>query len=505
MRRKRRNNSYTFNRYWLFGTVIFLVLILGTTNAVPGNNHVSQMTTLSAPGGGTSEVAGFAIEVPKTEPQEETDLQPDRSAFLTAELWADISEEISTPKAAHTTTDRISLNVKDANLLDVLSMLAYKLDANVIFLEEPSQITIKTESLSPITTFQTVLQKEGLDYLVLGRNYIVGERGRLYADFTNRMFLTRCNLFYVSADNMKEYIEELGMPLHSLAVEENQRAIWLQGTPMALGKARELINTLDVMENAAFAVGGSRKVRMPVAVAVGSRAQEELEALIDMLSILLDGFRDGRTEFGWVTWDHPDPVPRIIMDWKSPIIRPYDILMKITRDFANDHENQIRYLIAEGNPDNIEIVNQMIDAIGSTQLTPISLTQILEPEPEPDDNNNSESNSINSNINQQSSFNTSPQGGSVQSYSVSLNGVPSEGGRLSGAGSYSEGSSVTVNAVPADGYKFVRWIENGAQMSTSLTYTFNLYRNVSLEAVFIKDNSNNSAVEDIEDRKSDED
>ncbi len=479
MRSKRRKmGSYTIDRRWLFGAIGLLVFIFLTVDCTLNPTLVLENTAEADQL--SFQTAAFEFEEPQLEPETGSATQPERSAFLSDELWADVSDEIITPRPTHTSPDRISLNVKDANLLDVLSMLAYILDANVIFLEEPSKITIKTEVLSPITTFQIVLQKKGLDYLVIGRNYIVGERSRLYGDFTNRMFLSRFNLFYVSADNMESYINELGIPLQSLAVDSNQKALWMQGTPMALGKARELINTLDVMENAAFAEGGSRKIRMPVAIATGQRAEEELEALIDLLSILLDGFRDGRTEMGWVTWNHPDPVPRIYMDWKSPIIRPYDIMMKITRDFNNDYGNQIRYLIAEGTPDNIELVNQMITAIAGTPGTPIG----LQDEPDPDPNNNDDNNNSNSNTVQW--VPTAPQGGSVQSYTVTLNGVPPEGGTLSGAGSYTEGQNVKVTASPVEGYEFVRWIENGSQMSTNLTYTFNIYRNTTLEAVFIK-------------------
>jgi len=494
MRSKRRKmSSYPIDRRWLFGAIGLLVFIFLTVDCTTNPALVLENTAEAEQP--TVQTAAFELEEPQLDPSTGMEAQPGSSAFLSEQLWADVSDEITTPRPTHTTPDRISLNVKDANLLDVLSMLAYKLDANVIFLEEPSQITIKTEVLSPITTFQIVLQKKGLDYLVIGRNYIVGDRSRLYDDFTNRMFLSRFNLFYVSADNMESYITELGIPLQSLAVESNQKALWMQGTPMALGKARELINTLDVMENAAFAEGGSRKIRMPVAIATGQRAEEELEALIDLLSILLDGFRDGRTEMGWVTWNHPDPVPRIYMDWKSPIIRPYDIMMKITRDFNNNYSNQVRYLIAEGTPDNIELVNQMIEAIRGTGPSPLGLG-ITDDENDNDSNNNNDNNNSNSNTVQWTP--TPPQGGNVQSYTVTLNGVPPEGGTLSGAGSYSEGQSVKVTASPAEGYEFVRWIENGSQMSTNQTYTFVIYRNTNLEAVFIK-SSNQTESEAAED------
>lgn len=470
MRRKRRKSSCSsLDRCWLYGIIGALVLTAATVNctleeanlyaASSAANETASETVLLTPD--TSVNGAQAEEIPLSEgPQ-----------LLSAELWADVSEAVtSPPKATPSSPTYISLNVKDANLLDVLSLLAYKLDMNIIFLGEPSLITLKTENLSVITTLQIVLQKEGYDYLTIGRNYIVGTREQLYGDFTNRMFLARYELFYVSASAMEGYITELGMPLQSLAVDTNQKALWMQGTPMTLGKARELINTLDVMENAAFADGGARKIRMPVASASGGRAEEELQALIDLLSILLDGFRDGRTDMGWVTWDHPDPIPYINMDWESPIIKPYDIKMKITRDFANSFDSQIRYLIAEGTPDNINLVNQMILAIASTPSSPFSF------QVETDEGTNNTVQWI------PDSQPTTP----LPSYSVVVNAVPLEGGSLSGAGSYSQGSSVSVTAQPAEGYEFVRWIENGAEYSTSKTYAFSIYMNRNLEAVFLK-------------------
>ncbi len=459
-----------FDRRWLLSGLVIIALFVATINCTLCDKYLPPAMA------GTEQLQSEPVS---TELGEELLVQQPLSGdtvYLSDQLWADVTESITTPRPTTPGTSTISLDVRNANLLDVLSLLAYKLDMNIIFLEQPSQITIKTESLSPLTTFQIVLQKEGLDYLTIGRNYIVGQRDRLYSDFTNRMLLTRYSLFYVSPSAMEGYLSELGLPLQSLAVDSNQQAIWLQGTPMTLGKARELINTLDVMENAAFAEGGARKIRMPVATATGGRAEEELEALIDLLSILLDGFRDGRTDMGWVTWDHPDPIPYIYMDWDNPIIKPYDIKMKITRDFAGDYTSQIRYLIAEGSPANIELVNQMISAIAGTPSSPITFGAVAE---EPVNSNGGDTVQWVPNATQQQSV-------ARQSYSVAVSAVPQQGGSLSGSGSYTEGSTVTVTANPSTDYEFVRWIENGAELSTGSSYTFYIYSNRSLEAVFVK-------------------
>jgi len=476
MRSDRRQTLRNKNvRRWMITGIVLLGFFLLTVNCSDVSDPLMNADELHKTI--YTEAAAFNLDAPQSDPENTNLPLAGSKVRFSDELWAEVIDDIDAPGFVAPSTSTISLDVRDADLLDVLSMLAYKLDANIIYLEEPREITLKTSNLSPITTFQLIMQKEGLDYLLLGRNYIVGQRDRLYSDFANRMLLTRYCLFYVSPEAMQGYLSELGVPVQSLTVDSNQQALWMQGTPMTLGKARELINTLDVMENAVFAEGGSRKIRMPVATASGSRAEEELEALIDLLSILLDGFRDGRTDMGWVTWDHPDPVPHIYMDWDNPVIKPYDIKMKITRDFAGDYSNQIRYLIAEGMPANIELVNQMIAAIAGTPNSPLSFGN-GDVEEVADANTGGDT--------VQWVPSTQQQNVKLNSYSVNINAVPDEGGILSGSGTYTEGSLVTVTATPVEGYEFVRWIEAGAQLSTSESYSFTIYGNRTLEAVFVK-------------------
>ena len=61
------------------------------------------------------------------------------------------------------------------------------------------------------------------------------------------------------------------------------------------------------------------------------------------------------------------------------------------------------------------------------------------------------------------------------------------GGTVSGSGEYSEGTQVTVTATPATGYHFVKWTENGTQVSTSDTYSFTATANRTLTANFAAD------------------
>lgn len=68
----------------------------------------------------------------------------------------------------------------------------------------------------------------------------------------------------------------------------------------------------------------------------------------------------------------------------------------------------------------------------------------------------------------------------AESYTVSLAADPSDGGTVSGAGSYSYGSSVTIKATPADNYLFVKWSDGSQQAVRTISIT----RDYSLTATF---------------------
>ena len=72
----------------------------------------------------------------------------------------------------------------------------------------------------------------------------------------------------------------------------------------------------------------------------------------------------------------------------------------------------------------------------------------------------------------------------VQSYTVSVSANPADVGTVSGGGTFNYGQSCTVSATPATGYTFLRWTENGTQVSTNSSYTFNVTGDRTLVAQF---------------------
>ena len=69
-------------------------------------------------------------------------------------------------------------------------------------------------------------------------------------------------------------------------------------------------------------------------------------------------------------------------------------------------------------------------------------------------------------------------------YSIQVSAEPTEGGTVTGGGTYTEGSSCTVTAAGKPGYTFVNWTENGSQVSDLSEYTFTVTSNRVLVAHF---------------------
>ncbi len=72
----------------------------------------------------------------------------------------------------------------------------------------------------------------------------------------------------------------------------------------------------------------------------------------------------------------------------------------------------------------------------------------------------------------------------IPSYTIAVSANPSSGGTVSGGGTYQQGQNCTVTATANTGYAFLKWTENGTQVSTNANYTFTVSGNRSLVAQF---------------------
>ena len=69
-------------------------------------------------------------------------------------------------------------------------------------------------------------------------------------------------------------------------------------------------------------------------------------------------------------------------------------------------------------------------------------------------------------------------------YQVTATASPSNGGTVTGAGTYPCGAGCTLTATPAEGYMFCAWTENGVLVSTDPTYGFTVMGSRNLVANF---------------------
>ena len=75
-------------------------------------------------------------------------------------------------------------------------------------------------------------------------------------------------------------------------------------------------------------------------------------------------------------------------------------------------------------------------------------------------------------------------GGGITYYSINVSANPTNGGTVTGGGSYQQGQSCTVTATANTGYNFTNWMENGSVVSSNASYTFTVNGNRTLVANF---------------------
>ena len=90
------------------------------------------------------------------------------------------------------------------------------------------------------------------------------------------------------------------------------------------------------------------------------------------------------------------------------------------------------------------------------------------------------------------SGNVEPNGG--EQYTITVNSNPTEGGTVTGAGTYYEQSRVTLTATPATHYTFEGWQLNGTTVSTSASYQITVTGDATYSAVFAPMTAHNVAI-----------
>ncbi|HAP32541.1 MAG TPA: hypothetical protein DCQ14_05760 [Firmicutes bacterium] len=141
------------------------------------------------------------------------------------------------------------LDVRNADLRDVLSALALRMEKTIILVDEPVRVTFQIEGVSPKRAMELLLQREGYDYLEDNGLILVGSPERLHDEYFDQMAVTRFSMRYIGTAPLLGALDQFGVQLPTFTVDTNPRTLWVQGTPRELGRVKEIIGALDRPEN----------------------------------------------------------------------------------------------------------------------------------------------------------------------------------------------------------------------------------------------------------------
>ncbi|HBX22293.1 MAG TPA: energy transducer TonB [Desulfotomaculum sp.] len=144
---------------------------------------------------------------------------------------------------------KISLDVRDADIRDLMSALSLKMGVNIVLLEDKAaKVSLQLDNTSPRQVLELLMQSQGLAYLQEGDIIVVGSPAKLHKDFFNQMHVTRFDTYFIPAEELKRLISQMGLSLKGVTSDANPNVLWVQGTVQDLRKVRELIQAVDSVD-----------------------------------------------------------------------------------------------------------------------------------------------------------------------------------------------------------------------------------------------------------------
>lgn len=196
--------------------------------------------------------------------------------------------------------NRITMNIQNADIRDVLSGLGIAMEKNIIFTGEPSAINYSISNAEKSDALNFLLKTLGMAFIENESTIIVGTRESLNNDFFNNIALTRFSLKYLSSDIIAAQIDSLGIPVKKVTLDTNKNAIWVQGLPQELGKVRELITMLDKSDN----VSGQASTLMLTPLTLTYITAEQMNGVLSNMGIPGGMILDSNPMTLWIYGDN---------------------------------------------------------------------------------------------------------------------------------------------------------------------------------------------------------
>jgi len=144
----------------------------------------------------------------------------------------------------------ITVNVKNADIRDILSALAIKMGCNIIYMDEPVRLDFSVQNVTCEEALQILLKSAAKEYIKDNNTIIAGSRELLEKNYFDRIALTRFNIRYIRAEDLASLIDALSIPVSKVTLTANDKVILVQGFPCDLSKVAQLISLVDRPENA---------------------------------------------------------------------------------------------------------------------------------------------------------------------------------------------------------------------------------------------------------------
>lgn len=146
----------------------------------------------------------------------------------------------------------MSVNVQQAELRDVLSLVATKMEVTMLFLEEEGlagkKITLQLDDVTPTRMLDVLLSAQGLVYFQDGQIMFIGSKEKINEALADKIIPVKMKLYFMPATDFAGIASALGLA-ECIVIDES--TLLVKDIPAAVAQVRDLLVVLDSPERLA--------------------------------------------------------------------------------------------------------------------------------------------------------------------------------------------------------------------------------------------------------------
>ncbi len=246
---------------------------------------------------------------------------------------------------------KISMEIKNADIRDILSLFATKLGVNIIYLGNGFSTSFAITDVNATKAFEIFMKSTnvdgaGLSYVRDDDLMLVGSASALKNNFSDMLVIASFELDYMTAQELQGYLNKLGVSINSFVLDEASDRLFVQGLPYEVAKVNEIINLLD---NSAYYPDGGGEFNL-TSYRLSYISASTLDGVIGSLGIEADTIIMGASpDTLWISADasQHETISQLIVKLDTP-------------DNITDNEfgvYRLKYI-------NIELVNNAMSELG---------------------------------------------------------------------------------------------------------------------------------------------